>query len=146
MKIDPTLLTQKLTEANVHPGFYKMLGLKGPFYRWVKCPLDELRVGDTIKIVKYDEIPKAGDGFPCTPECWNPHMRDQCGKEFKVVTKKESKAASVDMAYVSGVCLYVRHSISFRDYCWHDGCIFRYFNFQECNEDNLFYVRRACES
>jgi hypothetical protein len=149
MKIDPTLLTQKLTEANVHPGFYKMLGLKGPSYKWVKCPINEVKVGDTIKIVEYDEIPKNEYGNPKIPEGWGDHMQEQCGKEFKVANREEARAAMISMAYVcpsslSPDNLYIRVVRNPTDffYCWHRGCY-------DCRKDyknNLFYVRRACES
>jgi hypothetical protein len=140
MKIDPVALTKKLTEANVHPGFYKMLGLKGPSYKWVKCPIKDVKVGDIIKIVEYDKLPNGIHGCPEIPEGWDNYMQEQCGKEFMVVTEKEAKATSVDMAYVSGSHLYVRHSSSIRGYCWHVGT----FRLSDDYENNLFYVRRTC--
>ena len=143
MKIDPALLIQKLTEANVHPGFYKMLGLKGPSYKWVKCPINEVNVGDIIKIVEYDELPKGGDDDPNIPEGWLPRMQDQCGKEFKVVTREEAGEASVDIAYVQFGELHVKSCRVDYYCCWHDSSI-RPSNYNY--ETNLFYVRRACES
>jgi hypothetical protein len=142
MKIDPTLLTQKLVEANVHPGFYKMLGLKGPAYRWVKCHLDEVKVGDTIKIMEYDELPKGEYGNPRIPEGWLPNKKVQCGKEFKVATIVEARGAKVDIAYIRASRLYIRCACSIRIYCWHNST----FRLYDDYENNLFYVRRGHES
>jgi hypothetical protein len=144
MKIDPVALTQKLAEANVHPGFYKMLGLKGPSYKWVKCPINEVNVGDTIKIVEYYEIPKDEVGDPDIPEGWGgDEMQEQCGKEFKVVTREEAGEASVDIAYVQFGALHVKSCQVDYYFCWHDSSS-RPSNYNY--ETNLFYVRRACGS
>jgi hypothetical protein len=141
MKIDPVALTNRLTEANVHPGFYKMLGLKGPAYKWVKCPLSKVKVGDTIKIVEYDELPKYTNGVPRISEGWLPRMQDQCGKEFKVATEQEARRSKTDVAYVARGSLHVGCGTPYHHICWHG-----YKLDSHTYKDNLFYVRRACES
>jgi len=136
MKIDPVALTNRLTEANVHPGFYKMLGLKGPSYKWVKCPIDEVKIGDTIKIVEYDEIPKGKYGTPRIPEGWAYGKECHCGKEFKVVSSGESERSEIPVAYfgLATGSLYVKDMAS--KFCWCARiCSVPY-------ENNLFYVRR----
>jgi len=143
VKIDPVALTQRLTEANVHPGFYKMLGLKGPMYRWVKCPLEEVKVGDIIKIVEYDEIPKGERGIPDIPEGWSSRMKDQCGKETKISSPPgdafhpHTDAAYVEPGFSGGLRLVFR-SGSLGEYIWHNT---RHKIRGDPNK-NLFYVRR----
>jgi hypothetical protein len=142
MKIDPTLLTQKLTEANVHPGFYKMLGLKGPSYKWVKRPLNEVKVGDTIKIVEYDELPRYHDGVgdPDIPEGWNYEMRRHCGQIYTISTPPP--VWTLDCAYITVRGLYIIGTLR--------GVPYSYIFHQVSKrtdmpvEDNIFYVKRSC--